>query len=106
MSEFRKLNDQKIRNRIFRALKESGKNEDSLDPVTETEAWENVIDLLGWREYAEKGILMLTSNRIWNRSKELVGVAYVGPKNPRVGLVEGYAGAIGIKGGTIGLGDF
>ena len=49
---------------------------------------------------------MLTSNRIWNRSKELVGVAYVGPKNPRVGLVEGYAGAIGIKGGTIGLGDF
>ena len=54
MSEFRKLNDREIRSRILRALKESGKNEDSLDPVTETEAWENVIDLLGWREYAQK----------------------------------------------------
>ena len=47
MSEFRKLNDQKIRNRIFRALRESGKDENTLAPVSEAEAWENVIDLLG-----------------------------------------------------------
>lgn len=91
---------------IRRAVRESGVNIDFLEPVTREEAWEQVIDPLGWRDFlADKGLILTSEINVRNRREEIVGVAFFGPKVP-ADPSRGNTGAIGMKGGPIMLGDF
>lgn len=102
----RELN-KKVKKRTFEAIKESGLNVDSLEPVTRDEALRYIHDALGWQSFVENGGLEwhYYEGSITNRIKEQVGLVVVGPRNPtnpRLGKV----GAVGIKGGFIPLGNF
>ncbi len=103
--EIRKISGREFNNKIHRALKESGVNIGSLKPVTYEEAWDNVAEPLGWKAFSDAGGLVLISDKKLRRGDDLVGIAFLGPKVP-ANPSFGKTGAIGIKGGFIGLGDF